>query len=155
MVKVPAAQPDLLDWTPPEVVAAYAPERVRGATLEARFARAISETLADAKARGLEREVVAQRMGAFLGERVSTNMLNAYSSVARTEHSIGLPRLLALLSVTGDRRLLEMIAAELGWAVVDRKYLPLIELAAVQEQEQRLARHARQLRRAAIAGGAL
>jgi hypothetical protein len=148
-------QGDLLDWQPPEVTAAYAPERVRGATLQGRFARAISETLTDADKRGAGREEIAQRMSAYLGERVSVNMLNAYASVARTDHSIGLPRTLALLHATGDRRLLEMLAAECGWAVIERKHLVLIELAAVQEAEQQLARRARGLRKAAISGGAL
>ena len=64
MSRYTRAQLDLLEWSPPDVVAAYPPERVRGATLEARVARAISETLADAKTRGLERDEVARRTAA-------------------------------------------------------------------------------------------
>jgi hypothetical protein len=149
-----SAQADLLDWTPPEVTQAFRPERVRGATLEARIKRAISETLRDADSRNLHREEIARRMSDYLGERVSVNMLNAYASVARTEHSIGLPRALALVAVTEDRRLLEMLAAECGWAVIERRHLPLIELAAVSEAEERLAKHKRSLRRQARSGGA-
>lgn len=145
-------QPDLLDWQPPAVVARFEPARVKGATWEMRFARAVSETLHDC---GLGREEVAARMSAFLGERVSVNMLNAYASTARPEHRLTLGRLLALLHATGDRRLLEMIGAECGWAVVERKFLPLIELAAVQEAEARLKRRANQLRAKAAAEGAL
>lgn len=149
------AQPDLLDWQPPAVLAAYRPERVRGATLAARIARAISETLADADRRGMSREEIASRMSAYLGERVSVNMLNAYASTARTDHSIGLPRTLALLRATGDRRLLEMLAEECSWAVIERRHLVLIEMAAAHEAGRRLARHQRTLRRAARAGGTL
>lgn len=146
------AQPDLLAWTAPDVVARFAPERVKGATWEMRFSRAISETLHDC---GASREEIAVRMSGFLGEKVSVAMLNAYASTARTEHRMNLGRLLALLVATGDRRLLEMIAGECGWAVVERKFLPMIELAAVQEAKARLEKRANVLRAAAKEGGAL
>jgi hypothetical protein len=145
-------QPDLLDWTPPEPVAAFAPEQVRGATLEARIARAVSVALQDSK---LTREEIAKQMGAWLGEKVSLNMLNAYASVARQDHPIGLSRFLALVQATGDRRLLELLAEMFGWAVIERRHLPLIEMAAVQERLDELHRTKEALRRAARAGGGL
>lgn len=155
MNKIPASQLDLLAWEPPAVVAAFRTERVRAATWEGRLARAVAETLHDAQTAGLSRETVAERMSLFLGERVSVNMLNNYASISRTDHRLPLARLLGLLHATGDRRLLQMLAEECGWAVIDAKYLPLIELAAVQEAEQALAKRARRLRSQAKAGGAL
>jgi hypothetical protein len=145
-------QPDLLDWTPPEPVAAFAPEQVRGATLEARIARAVSVALQESKQ---PREEIAKQMGAWLGEKVSLNMLNAYASVARQDHPIGLSRFLALVQATGDRRLLELLAEMFGWAVIERRHLPLIEMAAVQERLDELHRTKEALRRAARAGGGL
>ena len=82
-------------------------------------------------------------------------MLDAYASEARREHAIPVTRLIALMHATGDRRLLQLIAEPLGWAVIERRYLPMIELAAVQDQRDELAKRADALRRAARAGGAL
>ncbi len=145
-------QPDLLDWTPPEPVAAFAPEQVRGATLEARIARAVSVALQDSK---FTREEIAGRMSAWLGEKVSLNMLNAYASVARQDHPIGLSRFLALVQATGDRRLLELLAEPFGWAVIERRHVPLIEMAAIREQEDELRRRRDALARKARAEGGL
>lgn len=149
---MPSRQPDLLDWTPPEPVAAFAPEQVRGATLEARIARAVSIALTDSK---LTRDEVAERMTAWLGMKVSANMLNAYASVARQDHPIGLARFLALVQATGDRRLLELLAEMFGWAVIERRHLPLIEMAAIREQEDELRRRRDALTRRARSEGAL
>jgi len=76
---------DLLDWEPAPIVAAFVPERVRCSSLRAKIARAVSEAMKDAPEC---REVLAAGMGAWLGEDVSENMLNAYASEAREEHSI-------------------------------------------------------------------
>ena len=145
-------QPDLLDWTPPEPVAAFAPEAVRGATLDARIARAVSVAMTESK---LPREEIAARMSAWLGTKVPTNMLNAYASVARDDHPIGLARFLALVQATGDRRLLELLAEMFGWAVIERRHLPLIEMAAIREQEDELRRRRDALARKARAEGGL
>ncbi|MBX9750868.1 MAG: DNA transposition protein [Roseococcus sp.] len=149
---MPPRQPDLLDWTPPEPVAAFAPEQVRAATLEARIARAVSVALQDCK---LTREEIAARMSAWLGTKVTLNMLNAYASVARQDHPIGLTRFLALVHATCDRRLLELLAEMNGWAVIERRHLPLIEMAAIREQEDELRRRRDALTRKARAEGGL
>lgn len=146
------AQPDLLDWTPPQAALAFAPGDVRGATLSARISRAVSVALQDA---GVSRRTIAERMSAFLGEAVSLDMLNAYASAARETHRISLPRFLALVHATGDRRLLELLAEPLGWSVIERRFLPLIEIAAVREQEDELRRRREALARRARAEGAL
>ncbi|MBW6399527.1 DNA transposition protein [Roseomonas sp. HJA6] len=146
------AQPDLLDWQPPTPVVAFEPAQVRAASLAASVARAVAATLRDSP---LPREEVGARMSAYLGERVSKHMLDAYASEQRTDHPIPVTRLVALMHATGDRRLLQLIAEPLGWAVIERRHLPMIELAAVQEQRDELARRADALRRAARAGGAM
>lgn len=147
-----AAQMDLLDWQPPQPVAAFPPEQVRGATLAGRLSRAVSVALQES---GQDRATVAEKMSAFLGERVSKAMLDRYASAAAEEHAISLPRFLALVHATGDRRLLEMLAEPMGWAVVERRVLPLIELAALREHEDALRRRREALTRAARMGGAL
>lgn len=146
------AQPDLLEWQPPETVVAFEPAHVRAATVAASIARAVAATLRDCS---LPRDDVAQRMSAYLGERVSKAMLDAYASEARREHAIPVTRLIALMHATGDRRLLQLLAEPLGWAVIERKHLPMIEVAAIREKEDELRRTREQLmREARKAGGA-
>lgn len=148
-------QLDLLAWTAPEPVRRFDEHRIRAANIRDRLARAIAAALKDADAAGVTREEIAQRMSDFLGERVSLNMLNGYASQAREDHTISVPRLMALLHATGDQRLLELLAEPMGWAVVQKKYLPLIELAAVREQADALTKRSRQLRSAARREGTL
>lgn len=148
MVRHPG-QPDLLDWQPPEAVKRFPEEQVRAATFAARVSRAVAVALADADA---EREAIAARMSSFLGERVSPAMLDAYASQAREDHRISVPRLMALLHATRDRRLLELLAEPMGWAVIDRRHLPLIEVAAIREHEDELRRRREFLMRSARSG---
>jgi hypothetical protein len=145
-------QPDLLDWQPPQPVARFPEEQVRAVSLPARISRAVAAALHDAEA---DRETIATRMSAFLGERVSPSMLDAYASQAREGHNISVTRFLALLHATRDRRLLELLAEPLGWAVIERRHLPLIEVAAIREREDELRRHREHLTRLARTGGAL
>ncbi len=146
-------QLDLLrDWTPPPATVRFDDTRVRAASLSSRICLAISAALKDA---GDSRADIAKAMSDYLGESVTKNMLDAYASPAREEHPIPLVRFVALLAATKDRRLLELVAEGLGWAVIERKYLPMIELAAVTERQTELARHADALRRKARQGGAL
>ena len=147
-----AGQPDLLDWQPPEIVRAFAPEQVRGATMEARIARAVSVALQEC---GHSREEIAARMSVYLQRKVSTAMLNAYASAAREDHSISLPRFLALLHATGDQRLLELLAEPFGLAVIERKHLPLIDIALLRERVDELKDQVNAKRREARARGGL
>jgi hypothetical protein len=153
--RVAAGQMDLLAWSPPAPVRRFEERLVRAATLRDRLARAVAATLRDADHSGVSREEIARRMGEFLGERVSLNVLNAYASPAREEHVISLTRLMGLLHATGDRRLLELLAEPLGWTVIERRWLPLIELAAVRDQQDALKRRAKEIARSARREGTL
>ena len=147
-------QLDLLrDWEPPSATVSFSPDHVRAATVAHLICRAVSAALRDADQ---SRSDIAKRMSDFLGgEPLTVNMLNAYASPARQDHSISMVRFIALLHATKDRRLLELLAEPLGWAVIERKYLPLIDLAAVTERQRELGRHADALRRKANQGGVL
>lgn len=145
-------QMDLLAWQQPEVVRAFAPEQVRGATLAARLARAVSVAMQESS---LDRAEIAARMSAYLGQKVSLAMLNAYASAAREEHTISLPRFLALMHATGDQRLLELLAEPFGLAVIDRKHLPLIDMALLGERMAELKHLHEAKRREARAKGGL
>jgi hypothetical protein len=138
-------QPSLLEWQAPQPVARFEPARVRAATLHGQIARAVSECLRDAAAAGLKRETIAERMSAITGQRVSGAMLDAYASQAREEHSISLARFIALMQATGDRRLLELLAEPMGWAVVERADVALIELAELQAHADEVHRRVKVL----------
>lgn len=124
----------------PETVNRYPEERVRGATVWGRISRAISETLLDAKnamGRRLDREEIAQMMGEWLGRSVSKAVLDKYASQSSDDHEITASKLLALMVVTGDHRMLVMMADELGLAVVPRKYKSAVEeLDAIDQTEE-------------------
>jgi hypothetical protein len=86
---------------------------------------------------------------------VSENMLNAYASQAREDHVISLVRFVALIEVTRDRRLLEMLAERFGWTVIDKKFLPLIDLASIRAREDALRLEREAIVRECRRGGAL
>lgn len=145
-------QMDLLGWRAPQPVASFRPSTVQASSIAGRLSRAIAIALKEC---GRDRDDVAGRMTAYLGKPVSKNMIDAYASQAREDHAISAERLAALLHATGDRRLLNLIAEPFDWAVVERRYLPLIELAAVQDRMAELERQAGALKRQARRGGVL
>jgi hypothetical protein len=141
-----AAQPSLLDWTPPQPVARFPEDKVRAATIASAICRGISVAMKECE---LSRDEISERMADFLGEPVSKNMLDAYSSEAREDHIINVVRFIALIHATEDRRLLELVADRFGWSVIEKRYLPLIELAHIHEAEDKLRRQRKSLTRRA------
>lgn len=130
-------QLDLLDWRPSQPVTAFDPTTVRGASLAVSISKGVSQAL---KASGRSRADTARLMGEYLAEQVSEAMLNAYAAEAKSEHIINVVRFIALIHVTQDRRLLELIAEPFGWTVIERKYLPAIEMAEAMEARAELDR---------------
>jgi hypothetical protein len=145
-------QADLLEWVPPAPVQRFEDVQVRAASIAGKLCRGISQALKDS---GHARGVIAERMTAFLGEDVTANMLNAYASPAREDQVINVVRFVALIHATQDRRLLELLAETFGWIVIERRYLRLIELAALQEQQDELRRRTDAARRQAKSEGLL
>ncbi len=147
-----ASQGDLLAWKAPTPVRRFDDERVRASTLGGKICRGVAHTLKESP---LSRAEIAERMSVFLGEDVSQNMLNAYASQAREDHVINVVRFIALIDATQDRRLLEMVAEVFGWTVIERRFLKLIELASLQEQQEDFRRRADVARRQAKSEGLL
>lgn len=143
----PRVHPDqlnLLDWKPIDPVKAFEPDVVRAASIRAMLAKAVSAALKDC---GKTRDEVADAISDYLGERLSKEMLDAYASEAKEEHVISLPRFLALIHATGDRRLLQALAEGFGWAVIDNKLLPAIEDAQLAAKVDELKARQRMARR--------
>ena len=141
--RLSAPQPDLFSWQPPKVVSAYAPEKVRAASLAASLSKAVSASLKEC---GKGRDQVAREMGAYLGEHISPDVLDKYASEAAENHIINVVRFIGLLAATKDRRLLELIASQFDWAVIERKYLPAIDYATLLEQRAEIDRAADRMR---------
>lgn len=116
---------DLLTWNPPQLVERFDEGSVRAASLRARIARAVSQTLKDCD---LSREEVAAAMSEWLGEEVSLHMLQAYCSQAREEHTINFLRVVALVHVTQDARLLQLAAELFDRAVIETRWLGWVEV---------------------------
>lgn len=128
------------------MVTRYDEHRVRAASLRQRIARAVSETLKDASE---TRPAIARLMSTWLGEEVSKNMLDAYASEARDDHTIPYLRLLALVHATGDIRPLQIGAEQFGHAVIDGDYLGWAELGELYDAKEDMQKRIDTLRRTA------
>lgn len=127
---------DLFAVELPRIVPEYDEKQVRTASLRAKIARAVSVTLKEC---GMSRDEVASRMSAWLGEgeEVTKNMLDAYASEGREDHTIPYLRLLALVHVTGDSRPLGMGATLFGHIVVEDKYAQWVRVGMEAERRER------------------
>ncbi|MCW9036242.1 MAG: DNA transposition protein [Rhodospirillales bacterium] len=129
---------DLLSWTPKvPKVAHFKEEDVRAANLGSKVSKAVSKTLSDTKKREkqpLDRKEVATEMAAYLGEDVSKDILDRYSSESSETHKISVVRALALMYATDDYRLLSLMAAEVGLAVIPKRFECAVEEAILAEK---------------------
>lgn len=141
---------NLLDYEPPRISEGFDPGQVKAATLESSLALAISTAL---KEKNIDRAEVARRMTNYLGGdagSVTVAALNSWTSQAKSEHVINAARLVALCAVLGDIRPLALLADQLGYAVVEPRYVHLVrgqmlrdkakELSALADAEMRAAR---------------
>lgn len=140
---------DLLSWKPEPIVEAFEPARVRCASLRAKIARAVSECLTDSS---LSRNQVAKDMSEWLGEEVTENMVNAYASEARERDTIPYLRLMALVHVTGDVRLLQIGAALMGHSVIEDKYLSWVDVGRLADHKETIDKEFAAARRVARMG---
>lgn len=131
---------NLLEWQPAPPVVPSAedvapPRQPDGRDLADRITLAVAAALRDCD---LPREEVARRMSAFLGERVPVSALNAYAAQGKPDHNISFVRVIALCKAIGRADLLELGAAAIGAAVVDRRYVPAIRSAISRDQAREL-----------------
>jgi len=141
---------DLLSWEPPEPVRKFEPHQVRAASLDKKLCKAMALALKECT---WDRRHVAAQMSEFLGERVSESMLNAYVSPARETHQISVVRFAALIHVTKDRRLLELLAELFGWSVVDERFTDAIREVELAEKREEIDRQLQVTRMRRRSGG--
>ncbi len=97
-----------------------------GFSTQEKWARAIGQALNDCP---MSREEVARQMGDYLGKEIKPNILNAYASTARDTHVINIERLDALVYVTQDKRLIDLLAELVGCMAVPKEQAPYMEYA--------------------------
>lgn len=90
-------------------------------------------------------------MSDFLGEDVSIDMLNAYTAESKP-HIVNAVRLVAFIAATRDHRALNALLDELGLVVIEKRYLPLIDLAIAREERDIADRKVASARRRAQQG---
>jgi hypothetical protein len=125
----------LLDWVPPEVAPKFEEITVRSVTMRGRISKAVATCLREC---GLERDEVAQRMGDYLGEAVSVDMLNNYASEAKEDQNIPVIRLIALAKVTDDPRLFTVLTEGTGYCVIPERYRGAIEEVMIADKIEEL-----------------
>lgn len=133
--------PDTLDifrdYMPPEVAVRFEPEVAKGGTLDVKIARVLSEAMARSKK---PRDRIADEMSAYLGQRITENMLDSYASPARKDHKITLERFIALIEVTECHELLGFVAEFSGFVAVPARYAEVIQLWQADERIAELER---------------
>jgi hypothetical protein len=125
------------DVKPAPVVERFAEEELRCPDHAGRIARAVAAAL-----KYYDRAAVAQEMTAYLGERTSKAMLDAYASQAREDHNIPAHRLVALAVITGSAKLINAMLAGTGLIAVEEKYEALIRREMAKEAIEKLQREA-------------
>ena len=127
------------------------------ANLSMRICNGMRATLDELKDRGIDRQVIADRMSVYLGEKVTLPMLNKY--VSQTGHEITTVRFIAFVHATQDMRNLNVLTEPVGQVVVPRECEGLLKALSLYEQEERQSaelattREARRLALAMARGG--
>jgi len=135
----------------------FAPTGARPGSLGCRteIAATLSDAMKRAAERGIDREEIAARMSAYLGEKISVATLNGYSSQSHTSQAaergepardINMMRAMAFDAAIEEDVLLELFADKLGGRViVSQKDAALLEWARLHQEEKALAEKKRAL----------
>ena len=84
-----------------------------------------------------KRQQVAEELSALVGRSISEAMLNSYTADSKEAHRFPAAWIPAFCVVTGDSRLIEIIASRCGMTLVSERGLRLIEFAeAILEKER-------------------
>ncbi len=143
---------DLLAWQPPEPVSKFDDDQIRAHSMHARIAKAISTALEECS---FDREQIAERMGGYLDEKITINILNAYASQAREDHNISAVRFMALVHATQDWRLLQVLSDPFPVSIVDDRYIDVIQMAQIREKREQMEKQEKALLQRAKSEGLL
>lgn len=130
---------DLTAWEAERVTIGYGDDVAGRGSLSNQIARLVARALRDAKDDGLDRGEVAKLMTVRLGRPVNVASIDKWASEAAEEHRIPLDAFAALVEATGQHALLGFLPGLFGFAVVQARYVDLIELQQLQEHEEQVA----------------
>ena len=92
------------------------------------------------------REVIAAEASVLLGEPVTKDMLNAYSSPSRPDHKVPFSRLLALIAVTDRHDLLDPVMREIGAGLLVGDEVMTARIGHLQQQKKQIDEELRKLK---------
>ena len=113
---------------------------VKQLRMRAAMTQAITES-------GQSRDVVAARIAELTGRPLTKDALYTYTAGSKPEHDISLMRFVALVRVTGATWLVDELFGDLGLTVLEGREARLAQLGHLEQEEQRLAKAKRALRR--------
>ncbi len=119
----------------PPIVPRFAPERVRSARAAGRVARAVAEAIKESPK---SRDAIAKEMSIYLGESVTAAMLDQYTSTANEKNNIPAHRLVALLVVTSDIRIINAMLCGTGFIALDGGFESLIRRELLKDHMDRM-----------------
>lgn len=127
-----APNPDQLSFfeVPPEPVGENG-----GLDISQEVREVLSEVLAKAATRGVDRHAVAAAISRLTEREISKHMLDRYSAITTEDWRFPLEALPALVKATGDFRLLELIADACGCRVLRGEEAILAEIGALMLQQ--------------------
>lgn len=112
----------------------------------ARVSAAIKRALDEAKANGIDRHAVAERMSAIMGVEVPKSMIDAYTSQARETHTISLVRWKALVRATGCLWLWSVALEGDGVTLLQGDEARLAQAALAEKRGKALIEEAKRLK---------
>lgn len=111
----------------------------------ARIAAAMARAIEEARDHGLDRWDIAREMSRQLGSEVTKGMVDAYTSVARADHTISLVRFVVFARATGCLWLWNEVVADEGLIILQGEEALLAQAAHARKQADHYAAEARRL----------
>lgn len=101
---------------------------------------ALNQSIREARAQGLSRDHIADRMALCLGQPVTVRQLNAWTATSREQHRFPLEFLAAFCWASSSTHPLEVILHALGFDLVDAREAAAKRLGEMQIEQARLRR---------------
>ncbi|TFF20510.1 hypothetical protein E3C22_16505 [Jiella endophytica] len=125
--------------SPEPVSVGFDPEVIGRGSLASQIARVVSRTTQDAREElGITRRQLAERLTDRLGRSVSETTIEKWASESAEEHRIPLDAFVALIAETKGYEALGFIPSLFGYAVVEEKYVEIIEMKQIEDHKRLL-----------------
>ncbi|MAU96193.1 MAG: hypothetical protein CMP81_09930 [Fulvimarina sp.] len=124
---------------PEPVSVGFGPEVTGRGSLASQIARVVSRTTQDAREEaGMTRRHLAELLTVRLGRPVSETSIEKWASEAAEENRIPLDAFIALIAETKGYEALGFVPSLFGYAVVEEKYVEIIEMKQIEDHQRLL-----------------